>query len=80
MNVHIFPNPSLRNNTINNYDMKVAKNHKRYLTITQSEAQDKNRVIVFANIIQNFATPSRRRLNYFATKNESNWHRLLWQS
>ncbi len=46
-------------------DVRVAKNNKYYLTITQTEAQGKQRVIVFADNIQKFADALKQALDLF---------------
>jgi hypothetical protein len=46
-------------------DVRVAKNSKNYLTITQTEAQGKQRVIVFADNIQKFSDALKPALDLF---------------
>lgn len=46
-------------------DVRVAKNNKKYLTITQTEAQGKQRVIVFADYANEFADAVKQALELF---------------
>ncbi len=46
-------------------DVRVAKNNKNYLTITQTEAQGKQRVIVFSDAIEQFADAIKAALELF---------------